>query len=112
MPLICARSRMTCSTQSAESCFESTAPAPRHRPGARRATPNCRIRRPAMGSLSQYSPIDKPIIDCYIRNSTVLQRDNWRAERQHEVLPALAEAAGFAWMIHDEQGTSGETLAK
>ena len=59
------------------------------------------------------------VVDCYVRNSTAFQVDNWRAERQREELPRLVKQHGYTpggeseelpyW---DEQGVSGESLDK
>ena len=58
------------------------------------------------------APHGRGVIDCYVRNSTAFQVDNWRAEHQLEVLPALAEQHGFRHEVWDEQGVSGESLEK
>jgi hypothetical protein len=52
----------------------------------------------------------RPIVDCYIRNSTALQIDNWRAEYQKAELPRIVREQGYEPEIWEEQGQSGETL--
>jgi hypothetical protein len=52
----------------------------------------------------------KPIIDCYVRNSTALQVDNWRAEYQKTELPRIVRDLGYDPQVWEEQGQSGETL--
>lgn len=50
------------------------------------------------------------IIDCYVRNSTALQVDNWRADYQKEQLPQIVQRLGYTPQVWEEQGTSGESL--
>jgi Resolvase, N terminal domain/Recombinase zinc beta ribbon domain/Recombinase len=52
----------------------------------------------------------RPVIDCYVRNSTALQIDNWRAEYQKAELPRIVRENGYEPEIWEEQGQSGETL--
>jgi|GEM_PF-5664239 len=52
----------------------------------------------------------RPVIDCYVRNSTALQVDNWRAEYQKAELPRIVREQGYEPQVWEEQGQSGETL--
>ena len=49
-------------------------------------------------------------LDGYVRNSTLDQANNLRAEHQKKALPDLAKAAGYGCTVWEEQGVSGESL--
>lgn len=50
------------------------------------------------------------VLDGYLRNSTLDQVNNLRADHQRRALPELAAAAGFGCRLWEEQGVSGESL--
>ena len=50
------------------------------------------------------------VLDGYVRNSTLDQVNNLRADHQRRVLPELAGKHGFGCDLHEEQGVSGESL--
>lgn len=50
------------------------------------------------------------VLDGYVRNSTLDQVNNLRADHQRKTLPTLASGAGFGCRVWEEQGVSGESL--
>lgn len=50
------------------------------------------------------------LLDGYLRNSTLDQANNLRADHQRRALPELARGAGYGCRVWEEQGVSGESL--